>query len=129
MRDVDIFADCFFHLTVMAFFAFFPAFVFLFAFMAYLLLRKLRDRLEDRLRLDHPPGARRAAGEIAFGQDVTLVAKVSGAEALNYSLVSDESDPEDGVVTVSKSAKAGRKAKITVTTSNGKKMYIYVVVR
>ena len=36
---------------------------------------------------------------------------------------------EDGVVTVSKYAKAGRKAKITVTTSNGKSMYIYIVVR
>ena len=32
------------------------------------------------------------SGEIAFGQDVTLVAKVSGAEALNYSLVWEAND-------------------------------------
>ena len=31
-------------------------------------------------------------GEIAFGRDVTLVAKVSGAGALNYSLVWEAND-------------------------------------
>ena len=36
---------------------------------------------------------------------------------------------QNGKVTVSKEAKAGKKAKITVTTANGKSTYIYIVIK
>ena len=34
-------------------------------------------------------------GEIAFGRDVTLVARVSGAEMLNYRLIWEANDGDD----------------------------------
>ena len=66
------------------------------------------------------------------GKSMKLRAVVYPAYAetkLTWTSSSDAVTVEDGVVTVSKSAKAGRKAKITVTTSNGKSMYIYIVVK
>jgi hypothetical protein len=66
------------------------------------------------------------------GKSMKLRAVVYPAYAetkLTWTSSSDAVTVEDGVVTVSKSAKADRKAKITVSTSNGKSMYIYIVVR
>ena len=66
------------------------------------------------------------------GKSLSLRAVVSPANAQttltwksSYSLVT----VKDGKVTVSKKAKAGKKAKITVTTANGKSAYIYIVVK
>ena len=66
------------------------------------------------------------------GKSLSLRAVVSPANAQttltwksSYSLVT----VKDGKVTVSKKAKAGKKAKITVTTANGESTYIYIVVK
>ena len=66
------------------------------------------------------------------GKSLTLKAVVSPANAqttLTWKSSRSDVTVKDGKVTVSKKAKAGKKAKITVATANGKSAYIYIVIR
>ena len=66
------------------------------------------------------------------GKSLTLKAVVSPDKAstkLTWKSSYKYVTVKDGKVTVSKKAKAGKKAKITVSTANGKSTYIYIVVK
>ncbi len=66
------------------------------------------------------------------GKSLTLKAVVSPSGAkttLTWNSNKKAVTVKNGKVTVSKSAKAGTKAKITVTTANGKSTYVYIVVK
>ena len=66
------------------------------------------------------------------GKSLTLKAVVSPSGAkttLTWNSNKKAVTVKNGKVTVSKSAKVGTKAKITVTTANGKSTYVYIVVK
>ena len=66
------------------------------------------------------------------GKSLTLKAVVSPSGAkttLTWNSNKNAVTVKNGKVTVSKSAKVGTKAKITVTTANGKSTYVYIVVK
>ena len=66
------------------------------------------------------------------GKSLTLKAVVSPSGAkttLTWKSSKKAVTVKNGKVTVSKNAKAGTKAKITVTTANKKSTYIYIVVK
>ena len=66
------------------------------------------------------------------GKSLTLKAVVSPTNAettLTWKSSRSDVTVKNGKVTVSKKAKAGKKAKITVTTANGKSTYIYIVIK
>ena len=66
------------------------------------------------------------------GKSLTLKAVFSPTNAettLTWKSSRSDVTVKNGKVTVSKKAKAGKKAKITVTTANGKSTYIYIVIK